>query len=111
MELEADALFVQVSHDVDALVDWRRSISFDGPVYAGVIVFGSAAMARKLATDVPQLAAPPAMIEALERDPSAGLPMAVETVVAIRESGVFAGAHVIPVRRYRELASALELRL
>lgn len=107
-KLDADALFVQVSHDVDALVDWRQSMSFDGPVYAGVIVFGSAAMARKLATDVPQLAAPSAMIETLERDASAGVRLAVETVLAIRESGVFAGAHVIPVRKYRELAATLE---
>lgn len=107
-KLEADALFVQVSHDVDALVDWRRSLSFNGPVFAGVIVFASAAMARKLSADVPQLAAPTAKIEALERDPSAGISLAVETVLAIRESGVFTGAHVIPVRKYRELSAALE---
>jgi methylenetetrahydrofolate reductase (NADPH) len=107
-KLEADSLFVQVSHDVDALVEWRRSVAFDGPVYAGVIVFGSAAMARKLSTDVPQLATPPSTIAALERDPGAGVRLAVETVLALRESGAFAGAHVIPVRKYRELASALE---
>lgn len=110
-KLEADALFVQVSHDVDALVDWRQSMSFDGPVYAGVIVFGSAAMARKLSADVPQLVAPSATIEALDRDPSAGVHLAVDTVLAIRESGVFAGVHVIPVRRYRELAATLEPHL
>jgi methylenetetrahydrofolate reductase (NADPH) len=107
-KLEADSLFVQVSHDVDALVEWRRSLPFSGPVYAGVIVFGSAAMARKLSAEVPQLAAPPSTIEALERDPTAGVHLAVETVLALRESGAFAGAHVIPVRKYRELASALE---
>ena len=110
-KLEADALFVQVSHDVDALIKWRQSISFDGPVYAGVIVFGSAAMARKLSSDVPQLAAPSATIETLERDPSAGVRLALETVIAIRESGVFAGAHVVPVRKYRELAAMLEAHL
>lgn len=109
-KLEADSLFVQVSHDVDALVEWRRSTPFDGPVYAGVIVFGSAAMARKLSADVPQLAAPPSTIAALEREPSAGVRLAVEAVVALRESGAFAGAHVIPVRKYRELAAALEPR-
>lgn len=107
-KLEADALFVQVSHDVDALVEWRRSATFDGPVYAGVIVFGSAAMARKLSADVPQLAAPRTTIEMLERDPTAGVRLAVETVLAIRETDAFAGAHVIPVRKYRELAAALE---
>ena len=110
-KLEADALFVQVAHDVDALVEWRRSTPFDGPVYAGVIVFGSAAMARKLSTDVPQLAAPASTIEVLERDPAAGVGLAVDTLLAIRESGAFDGAHVIPVRKYRELATALEPRL
>ena len=110
-KLEADALFVQVTHDVDALVDWRRSTSFAGPVYAGVLVFGSAAMAQKLSADVPQLAAPPSTIEALERDPTAGVRLAVDTVLAIRESGAFAGAHVVPVRKYRELAATLESRL
>jgi methylenetetrahydrofolate reductase (NADPH) len=107
-KLEADALFVQVIHDVEALVDWRRSISFDGPVYAGVIVFGSPAMARKLSADVPQLAAPPSVVATLERDPSAGVRLALETVAAIEGSGAFTGAHVIPVRKYRELAAALE---
>lgn len=67
-------------------------------------------MARKLSSDVPQLAAPRATIEALERDPSSGVSIAVETVLAIRESGEFSGAHVIPVRKYRELAAALERR-
>ncbi|HUP86828.1 MAG TPA: hypothetical protein VM143_14315 [Acidimicrobiales bacterium] len=110
-KLDADALFVQVTHDVDALVDWRRSTAFEGPVYAGVIVFGSAAMARKLSADVPQLAAPPSAIEALEQDPTAGVRLAVDTVLAIRESGAFSGAHVIPVRKYRELASTLEAHL
>ena len=108
---EADALFVQVTHDVDALVDWRKSTSFDGPVYAGVIVFGSAAMARKLSSEVPQLAAPAFTMEVLERDPSAGTRLAVDTVLAIRETGAFAGAHVIPVRKYRELATVLEQHL
>lgn len=65
-------------------------------------------MARKLSADVPQLAAPQSTIEALDRDPSAGVRLAVETVLAIRKSGAFSGAHVIPVRKYRELAAALE---
>ena len=40
----ADALFAQVTFDADRLVSWRRSIEFDGPVYAGVMVVASAAM-------------------------------------------------------------------
>ena len=34
--------------------------------------------------------------------------MACELIVAIRQSGVFDGVHVIPVARYREVAERLE---
>src|SRR5690606_32296071 len=70
---EADAVFVQVSWDVDELARWRESVRFDGPVYAGVMVLASAAMGRKLGADVPQLAAPASWIEAVERDAGAGV--------------------------------------
>src|SRR5215204_3533159 len=42
----ADFLVAQVSHDFDALARWREGVAFDGPVYAGVMVVASAAMAR-----------------------------------------------------------------
>src|SRR5690606_16396585 len=48
---QADFLLVQVSYStaaLDELVRWRRTVRFDGPVYAGVMVLPSAAMARKL---------------------------------------------------------------
>src|SRR4051812_12124270 len=32
---DADFLFVQIGFDVDALMRWRESVDFDGPVYAG----------------------------------------------------------------------------
>src|SRR4051794_23293607 len=35
---DADFLFAQVSFSIDALCEWRSSIEFDGPVYAGVMV-------------------------------------------------------------------------
>src|SRR5689334_19148042 len=38
----ADFLFVQVSFDVDAVVEWRSSLDFAGPVFAGVMVTPSA---------------------------------------------------------------------
>ena len=41
----ADKLFVQVGFDLEGLFAWRQSISFSGPVYAGVLVLSSAAMA------------------------------------------------------------------
>ncbi|HUP75426.1 MAG TPA: methylenetetrahydrofolate reductase [Acidimicrobiales bacterium] len=105
---EADFLFVQVSFSVDDLLEWRSSIDFAGPVYAGVMVVASAAMARKLAADVPQLAVPAPIVARIERDPSAGVTMACDLVEQIRDSGAFDGVHLIPVSRYREITSRLE---
>jgi methylenetetrahydrofolate reductase (NADPH) len=104
----ADALFAQVSFDVEPLLEWRRSIDFDGPVYAGVMVVASAAMGRKLSAEVPQLAVPRAILDRLEHDRSAGVELACELVEQIRDSGAFDGVHLIPVGRYREVAARLE---
>jgi methylenetetrahydrofolate reductase (NADPH) len=105
---EADFLFVQVSFSLDELLEWRSTIDFAGPVYAGVMVVASAAMARKLAADVPQLAVPAPIMERIERDPGAGVAMACDLVEQIRECDAFDGVHLIPVSRYREITSRLE---
>ena len=105
---DADFLFVQVSFSIDELLEWRASIDFTGPVYAGVMAVASAAMARKLAADVPQLAVPAPVVERIERDPGAGIDIACDLVEAIRDSGVFDGVHLVPVSRYREITSRLE---
>jgi len=107
---EADFLFAQVSFSVESLLDWRASLDFAGPVYAGVIVVASAPMARKLSADIPELAVPEAIINLVERDPDAGIDVACELVSRIRESGAFSGVHLIPVSRYREVAARLEAR-
>jgi methylenetetrahydrofolate reductase (NADPH) len=107
---EADFLLTQVTFSFDDLLEWRRSATFDGPVYAGVMVIASAPMARKLTTDIPQLAVPEAIIEQIEGDRTAGVRMAGNLVQAIRESGAFDGVHLIPVSRYREMAALLEER-
>lgn len=107
---EADSLYVQVSFDVDALLRWRDTISFDGPVYAGVMVVASPAMAAKLSADIAELAVPPAVVDRLAIDPRAGVDIACELVEQVRESGAFAGVHLIPVSRYREVAARLERR-
>jgi 5,10-methylenetetrahydrofolate reductase len=106
-KLAADALFVQVGFDVDALVAWRRSVDFDGPVYAGVIVLASAAMARRLASVSPELAVPEPVVGQLDRHPDAGLDLAMGQIAAIREAGCFDGVHVVPVTRYREMRARL----
>jgi methylenetetrahydrofolate reductase (NADPH) len=108
---EADAVFAQVSWSMDELARWRESVDFGGPVYAGVMVLASASMARKLGADVPQLAAPAAWIEAVERDPAAGIELACQHVLDIRDHGGFDGVHLIPVSRYRETAARLEPEL
>ena len=42
---DADFLFAQVRFSLDELLEWRSQIEFDGPVYAGVMVVPSVAMA------------------------------------------------------------------
>jgi methylenetetrahydrofolate reductase (NADPH) len=105
---DADFLFAQVSFSVGALLDWRASIEFAGPVYAGVMVLASAGMGRKLSAAIPELAVPPEVIE-VERHPDAGVGIACDLVQQIRESQAFDGVHLIPIARYREVAGRLEV--
>ena len=104
----ADFLFVQIGFSLDALMRWRADTDLDVPVYAGVIVLPSAAMARRLTQDIPELEIPGDLIERLEHDRNAGVDVACELVEAIRASGALDGVHLIPVTRYREVAARLE---
>ncbi len=104
----ADFLLTQVTYSITELLRWRSSIEFDGPVYAGVMVLPSPTMARKLSSDVPQLAVPDAIIAQLEGDRGAGVNLACDHIRAIYESEAFDGVHLIPVNRYREMAARLE---
>ena len=45
---DADFLFVQIGFDLDALLSWRAQVDVTCPVYAGVLVVPSVAMAHKL---------------------------------------------------------------
>jgi methylenetetrahydrofolate reductase (NADPH) len=105
---EADFLFVQVSFSVEQLLRWRDTVDFDGPIFPGVMAPASATMARKLASEIPELAAPDPLIHALDADPNAGVDVACQMVTEIRNSGGFDGVHLIPVSRYREIAAQLE---
>ena len=105
---EADALYVQMSYSIDELGAWRDTIDFDGPVYAGVMVLASAAHARKLGDQVPQLAAPAPWIDALDADPRAGIDLACDLLVKIKDHGGFDGVHLVPVSAYRETAARIE---
>jgi len=105
---DADFLFVQVDFSVEALLEWRASVDFDGPVFAGVMAPPSATMARKLSSEIPELAVPEPLVRALDEDSTAGVSFACEMVSDIRQSQAFDGVHLIPVTRYREIAARLE---
>ena len=105
---EADLLFVQACYRPDALMAWRESIEFSGPVYAGVLVPPSGARARKWASEMPEIAIPQDWIDAVDANPAEGVRLACELVEAIGEMEGFAGVHLIPGIRYREVAARIE---
>lgn len=107
----ADFLFAQVSFDVEAQLRWRDRNPLDVPVYAGVMVLASEGMARRLAATIPDIDIPAALIDEVAGDRSAGVDAACRQVLALRDSGAFAGVHLVPVSRYRDVAARLEPRL
>jgi methylenetetrahydrofolate reductase (NADPH) len=107
----ADFVLVQVSFSVDALLRWREHAGLQVPVYAGVMVLASAAMARNLAAAIPDIDIPAELVAEVERDRDAGVDAACRQVLAIRDSGAFDGVHLVPVSRYRDVAARLESAL
>jgi methylenetetrahydrofolate reductase (NADPH) len=107
----ADFLFVQVSFSLDALLRWRDANPLDIPVYAGVVVLASESHAQRLAAAVPDIEIPAGLAYRARNDRLAGVEAACDLVLQIRDSGAFAGVHLIPVARYRETAARLEQRL
>jgi methylenetetrahydrofolate reductase (NADPH) len=107
---QADFVLVQVSFSVAELVDRRERVGLSQPVYPGVLVLASAAMADSVAGSL-SVGVPPSLRAQLERDRSAGVDAACRLVLELRESGAFEGVHLIPVGRYREVAARLEVML
>jgi 5,10-methylenetetrahydrofolate reductase len=105
---EADFLFVQVGFSLEDLLSWRRGLDLAAPVYSGVLVLASAAMAQRVSGDIPGLRIPSGLVARLEEDGDAGVDAACELVRAIRDSGAFDGVHLVPVARYRDVAARLE---
>ena len=64
-------------------------------------------MARKLTAEIPQLGIPDDVVRRVETDADAGVEIAAELVDQIRESGAFDGVHLVPVSRYRQMATRL----
>ena len=100
-------MFVQVSWSIDELLRWRDRTSFAGEIYAGVMVLPSVATAERIGAQIPELRAPAHLLDALQRDRDAGVHCAVELVEAVRDSGAFAGVHLIAGRRYAQTAACL----
>lgn len=104
----ADFIFVQACFDLDALLRWRETINLDQKIYAAVLVPPSASRARKWTTEIPEISVPDAWIARLDKDPYAGVELACDLVIAIRDCGAFDGVHLIPGIRHREVAMRLE---
>jgi 5,10-methylenetetrahydrofolate reductase len=105
---DADFVFAQINFSVDELLRWRDANAISVPVYAGVMVLASATMARRLAASIPDIEIPPALVEKVAANRSAGVDAACEQIERLRESGAFDGVHLVPVNRYREIALQLE---
>jgi methylenetetrahydrofolate reductase (NADPH) len=107
---QADFLLVQVSYDLDALFEWRQTVTYSGKLLAGVMVMASSAMAKRIASDVPEIGVPQELIDQLDRDRDAGVDRALAMVDSIRSSGLFDGVHLVPVGRYADFATRMRSR-
>jgi methylenetetrahydrofolate reductase (NADPH) len=104
---DADFLCIQLSFDPLAVIRWCEDASFDGPIYAGVVVFASDKMAIRLMDRIPGLVVPEALVQALAKGSEAGVDEATKMVMDLKASGAVDGVHLVPGRRFRETARAL----
>ncbi|MDP8931078.1 MAG: methylenetetrahydrofolate reductase [Actinomycetota bacterium] len=104
----ADFLCTQLSFDASAVAAWRQTTAYDGQVYAGVIALASDKMALRLAERIPGFKIPGFLLDRLRNDPNAGVEAAVATIGELKAAHVVDGVHLVPGRRYREVAAALD---
>jgi methylenetetrahydrofolate reductase (NADPH) len=107
-KLAADFIFVQACFDVEQLTRWRQTLNFGGKVYAGVLVVASETMAKTLMEATNEIDLPEKLLRDLDADRDAGVELACSLMSEIRASGAFDGVHLVPVGRYRSVASRLE---
>ncbi len=103
----ADFIFVQISYSLDRLIRWRESLTFDGKIYAGVLVLASARMARSVNASIPEIRIPDNIIDKLDDGPHVGVDLACQQIATLKESGAFDGVHLVPVGRFEEVAARL----
>src|SRR5687768_5200433 len=83
----ADFIFVQITYSLDRLLRWREQLSFDGQVYAGVLVLASKRMAQRVNASIPDIRVPERIVDKLDDDPDAGIELACRQIEEIKESG------------------------
>ena len=106
---QADFLLVQMSFDVPALLEWRSTLQFSGPVFAGVLVLSSSKMARNIANTVKEVLIPDRLIAALDDDRDAGVDYALNMIDEIAMTRAIEGVHLVPVTRTVQVAEKLRL--
>ncbi|HYP24943.1 MAG TPA: methylenetetrahydrofolate reductase [Actinomycetota bacterium] len=106
----ADFIFVQITYATSNLLAWRRSLDYEGRMYAGVLVLSSSRMAQRVNAALPDVHIPRRIVDKLDDDPEMGIEIACDQIEELRESGGFDGVHLIPVGRYREVARRLAER-
>jgi 5,10-methylenetetrahydrofolate reductase len=104
----ADFVFVQVAYSTEAFLRWREANPTDQPVYVGVMVLASATMALRLRAAIPDIDIPDDLIDQVAADPAAGVAAACAQILALRDTEAFAGVHLVPVSRFRDMAARLE---
>ena len=65
-------------------------------------------MARRLAARIPDLQVPDVWLDAIDRDPDAGVELAATLAEGIRDSGAFDGVHVVSGRRHAPASARLQ---
>jgi 5,10-methylenetetrahydrofolate reductase len=106
----ADFVFAQVGFSLDRLLAWRERVPDEVPVYVGVMVVTSRQQAERLASAAPDIEIPDSLVDALDSDRDAGVDAAIKLIDDIEASGAFAGVHLVPVARYRQISARLEDR-
>ena len=104
----ADFVCTQMSFDAQINARWREETDFEGSVYAGVIVLGSEKMARRLSERIPNFTVPEWVFARLGAEPDSGVAIAAELLAEMQGAGVVDGAHLVPARRFRDMAAALQ---
>ncbi len=88
---------------------WRDALDFDGPVYAGVLVLASPAMAARIAGQIGELTIPAVGHRSARARPGQRGRAGLRAGRGHRGvSGAFDGVHLVSVSRYREVAARLE---